>query len=98
MQGIAMLKWALLFFLLSLVTGVFAFTGVAVSIQAPAQALFFLFLLVFLIFLFVGFVAGETLLQRPSFSETGVFPTAVMGDASDVVGDDAPGRRTSLTQ
>ena len=56
-----MLKWALIFFIVSIIAGVFGFTGVAAGAQSIAQALFFLFLVVFLILLVFGFVAGEAL-------------------------------------
>ena len=41
-----MLKWALIFFLVSLVAGFFGFTGVAAGAASIAKILFFVFLLV----------------------------------------------------
>ena len=40
-----MLKWALIFFLISLVAGFFGFTGVAAGAAGIAKVLFFLFLI-----------------------------------------------------
>ena len=43
-----MLKWALIFFLISVVAAVFGFTNVAAGAQSIAKLLFFLFLVLFL--------------------------------------------------
>lgn len=56
-----MLKWAIIFFLISLVAGVFGFTGLAVGAQAIAKILFGIFLLLFLIVLIFGVIAGVAL-------------------------------------
>ena len=49
-----MLKWALVFLLVSLVAGIFGFTGIAAGAAAIAKILFFLALLLFLVFLVLG--------------------------------------------
>ena len=41
-----MLKWALIFFLISIAAGFFGFTGIAAGAASIAKILFFLFLLV----------------------------------------------------
>jgi len=56
-----MLKWALIFFLVSVVAAVFGFTNVAAGAQAIAKFLFFLFVVLFLIVLVFGVIAGQTL-------------------------------------
>lgn len=56
-----MLKWAIIFFLISVVAGVFGFTGVAVGAQAIAKILFGIFLALFLIVLIFGVLLGVTL-------------------------------------
>lgn len=53
-----MLKWALIFFLISLVAGFFGFTGVASGARTIAKVLFFIFLAIFLIVLVFGVFLG----------------------------------------
>ena len=52
-----MLKWALLFFLISLVAGVLGFTGIASGAAAIAKTLFFVAVGLFLVFLVIGITA-----------------------------------------
>jgi len=56
-----MLTWAIIFFLISVVAGIFGFTGIAVGTQAVARVLFGLFLILFLIVLIFGVLAGIAL-------------------------------------
>ena len=49
-----MLKWALIFFLISIVAGLFGFTGLARGSATIAKILFFLFLIAFLVSLVMG--------------------------------------------
>ena len=56
-----MLKWAIIFFLISLVAAVFGFTNVVAGAQSIARLLFFLFIVLFLIVLVFGVIAGRTL-------------------------------------
>lgn len=56
-----MLTWAIVFFLISVVAGVFGFTGIAVGAQAIARILFVIFLVLFLIVLIFGVLAGIAL-------------------------------------
>jgi len=51
-----MLRWALMFFLVSLVAAVFGFTGIAVAAAGVARILFFFFVVLFLLTL-LGHVA-----------------------------------------
>ena len=53
-----MLKWALIFFVISLVAGFFGFTGVASGAKSVAKVLFFLALAIFLIVLIFGVFLG----------------------------------------
>jgi uncharacterized membrane protein YtjA (UPF0391 family) len=54
-QGVvAMLKWALIFLVISIIAGVFGFTGIASGAAAIAKFLFFAFLVLFVIFLVLG--------------------------------------------
>ncbi len=56
-----MLKWALIFFLVSVVAGVFGFTGIAVGAAEISKILFFIFLVLFSIFLVAGLLAVNKL-------------------------------------
>jgi uncharacterized membrane protein YtjA (UPF0391 family) len=49
------LKWALIFFLISVVAGVFGFTGVSAASADIARVLFYIFGVIFLILLILGF-------------------------------------------
>jgi len=56
-----MLKWALFFLIISIVAGLFGFTGIAVGAAVIAKILFGIFLFIFLVFLVLGLMAGEAL-------------------------------------
>jgi uncharacterized membrane protein YtjA (UPF0391 family) len=49
-----MLHWALAFFLIAILAGIFGFGGIAVASAGIAKLLFFLFLVLFLISLVAG--------------------------------------------
>ena len=55
-------KWALIFFLISIVAGLFGFTGLARGSATIAKVLFFLFLVIFIIVLILAITAGEIIL------------------------------------
>lgn len=52
-----MLKWALIFFIVSVIAGVFGFTGIASGAAAIAKILFFVAVALFLLFLVLGLFA-----------------------------------------
>jgi uncharacterized membrane protein YtjA (UPF0391 family) len=54
-----MLRWALIFFVISLVAGFFGFTGVAQGARSISKTLFFIALIVFVIFLVLAFTIGN---------------------------------------
>ena len=56
-----MLKWALIFFLVSIVAGLFGFTGIAVGAAEISKVLFFIFLVLFALFLGAGLLADDAL-------------------------------------
>ena len=56
-----MLKWALLFLVVSLVAGALGFTGVAAGAARISKILFGIFLLIFVVLLVLGLMAGEAL-------------------------------------
>jgi uncharacterized membrane protein YtjA (UPF0391 family) len=51
-----MLKWALIFFVISVAAGALGFTGVAAGAGDIAKILFYVFVVLFLIFLLLGTV------------------------------------------
>lgn len=53
-----MLKWAILFFIISLIAGYFGFSGVASGAKSIAKVLFGLALLTFLVILVFGVFLG----------------------------------------
>ena len=53
-----MLKWAIIFFLISLVAGFFGFTNVATGARTAAKILFFIAVTIFLIVLVFGVMLG----------------------------------------
>ena len=56
-----MLKWAAVFFIISIVAGLFGFGGVAEGASSIAQFLFYAFVVLFLIFLALGVCAAKKL-------------------------------------
>jgi uncharacterized membrane protein YtjA (UPF0391 family) len=53
-----MIKWAILFFIVSLVAGYFGFSGVASGAKSISKVLFFIGLAIFLIVLVFGVFLG----------------------------------------
>jgi uncharacterized membrane protein YtjA (UPF0391 family) len=56
-----MLKWALIFFLVSIVAGIFGFTNIAAGSATIARVLFFIALAIMLVFLVLGLLAGAAI-------------------------------------
>jgi uncharacterized membrane protein YtjA (UPF0391 family) len=57
-KGTSMLKWAILFFVISLIAGFFGFSGVASGAKSIAKVLFAIALLIFLVVLVFGVFLG----------------------------------------
>ena len=53
-----MIKWAIIFFIISLIAGFFGFTDIAVGARTIAKLLFFIALAIFLIILIFGVLLG----------------------------------------
>ena len=53
-----MLKWAIIFFIVSLVAGFFGFTNIASGARGIAKVLFFIALAIFLVILIFGVLLG----------------------------------------
>jgi uncharacterized membrane protein YtjA (UPF0391 family) len=58
-----MLRWALLFFLISLAAAALGFTDIAAGAASIAKVLFAVFMVIFLIFLVLGIMAGEAIFR-----------------------------------
>jgi uncharacterized membrane protein YtjA (UPF0391 family) len=56
-----MLKWALIFFIIAIVAGLFGFTGISAGAAAIAKWLFFIAVAIFALFLVMGLLAGEAI-------------------------------------
>jgi uncharacterized membrane protein YtjA (UPF0391 family) len=57
-----MLKWAAIFFVISLIAGVFGFTGVASGARTIAKVLFFIALTIFVLLLVFGVLLGAVVI------------------------------------
>ena len=53
-----MLKWAAIFFIISVIAGLFGFTNVAAGTRGIAKVLFFIAIAVFLVILIFGVILG----------------------------------------
>jgi uncharacterized membrane protein YtjA (UPF0391 family) len=59
-----MLRWALIFFIFSLVAGLFGFGGIASSSAGMAQTIFYIFIILFVLSLFTGMFRGNGKIGR----------------------------------
>ena len=53
-RAMTILKWALIFFLVSIVAGILGFTGVSAASADVARFLFYVFVVIFLVLLILG--------------------------------------------
>ncbi len=56
-----MLRWALIFFVVSIVAAIFGFGGISEATADIAKILFYIFVGVFVLMLVLGLVAGKKL-------------------------------------
>jgi uncharacterized membrane protein YtjA (UPF0391 family) len=61
MEARPMLKWALIFLLISVVAGILGFSGLAAGAAVIAKVLFGITLAIFLLFVVLAILAGEAL-------------------------------------
>jgi uncharacterized membrane protein YtjA (UPF0391 family) len=54
-KAMSILKWALIFFVVSIVAGILGFTGVSAASADVARVLFYIFVIIFLVLLILGF-------------------------------------------
>jgi uncharacterized membrane protein YtjA (UPF0391 family) len=55
----SLLKWALIFFVVSIIAAVFGFGGIAAASADIARVLFYIFVAIFVILLILGIVAAR---------------------------------------
>jgi uncharacterized membrane protein YtjA (UPF0391 family) len=53
-RSVTLLKWALFFFIVSIVAAVFGFTGISAASADIARILFYIFIVIFLVLLILG--------------------------------------------
>jgi uncharacterized membrane protein YtjA (UPF0391 family) len=53
-HAMTLLRWALLFFVISIVAGILGFTGVSAASADIARVLFYIFVVIFLVLLLLG--------------------------------------------
>src|SRR6266581_7594496 len=58
-QLMSLLKWALIFFLISIVAAIFGFGGIAAASADLARILFYIFVVIFLVLLVLGLLAAR---------------------------------------
>jgi uncharacterized membrane protein YtjA (UPF0391 family) len=56
-----MIKWAIIFAVISVIAGIFGFTGISADSAALAKILFFIALAIFAVLLFMGLFVGKKL-------------------------------------
>jgi uncharacterized membrane protein YtjA (UPF0391 family) len=56
----SLLKWALIFFLVSVIAAVFGFTDVSAASADIARILFYIFVVIFLVLLVLGLMAARS--------------------------------------
>jgi uncharacterized membrane protein YtjA (UPF0391 family) len=58
-QAMSLLKWALIFLVVSIIAAVFGFGGIAAASADIARVLFYIFVAIFLVLLILGLVAAR---------------------------------------
>jgi uncharacterized membrane protein YtjA (UPF0391 family) len=53
-RTMSLLKWALIFLVVSIIAGIFGFTGISAASADIARVLFYLFVVIFLVLLVLG--------------------------------------------
>ena len=59
-----MLRWSLIFFIISLIAAALGYGGIATDSAEIAKILFFIFLAIFVATLILGLIAGEKLFGK----------------------------------
>jgi uncharacterized membrane protein YtjA (UPF0391 family) len=53
-QAVTLLKWALIFLVISIIAGILGFTGISAASADIARILFYIFIVIFLVLLILG--------------------------------------------
>jgi len=53
-RAVTLLKWALIFFVVSIIAGILGFTGISAASADVARFLFYVFVVIFLVLLILG--------------------------------------------
>lgn len=56
----SLLKWALIFFLISIVAAIFGFTGISAATADIARVLFYIFVAIFILLLILGLTIARS--------------------------------------
>jgi uncharacterized membrane protein YtjA (UPF0391 family) len=56
----SLLKWALIFFLISIVAAIFGFTGISAATADIARILFYIFVAIFILLLILGLTIARS--------------------------------------
>jgi uncharacterized membrane protein YtjA (UPF0391 family) len=59
--AMTLLKWALIFFIISIIAAIFGFGGVSAAAADVARILFFIFVVIFVVLLVLGLLAARRL-------------------------------------
>ena len=59
-----MLRWSLIFFIISLIAAALGYGGIAAESAEIAKILFFIFLAIFVVMVILGLIAGEKLFGK----------------------------------
>jgi uncharacterized membrane protein YtjA (UPF0391 family) len=72
LEGVTMLRWALISAVIAVIAAALGFTGVAGAAAEIAKVLFFLFLAVFVVLLIAGLAVGKKVSDTLHHDDTGL--------------------------
>ena len=61
---VVMLRWAVIFLIISIIAAVFGFGGISAAAVGIAKLLFYIFLVLFVVTLIIGLFLGRTIADR----------------------------------
>jgi uncharacterized membrane protein YtjA (UPF0391 family) len=62
-RSLIMIKWAIIFAIISVIAGIFGFSGIAADSAGIAKLLFYIALAIFAVFLVLGVFVGKKLTE-----------------------------------
>ena len=69
----SLLKWALVFFVVSIIAALFGFTDIAAATADVARILFYIFLVIFIVLLVLGIGSFSKILTDPAYRKVVTF-------------------------